>query len=59
MDSHLIGNDPGKGGLTKSGWSVEQHMIQCIPTLFCCGNIDLQVLLYLGLTDIIVQRLGT
>ena len=35
MCSHLIGNDSGERGLSKSGRSVEQHMVERFPPRLC------------------------
>ena len=57
MCPHLIGNNACQRGLTKSGRSIEQHVIQCFSSGFCRLNINLQIIFCFFLTDILVQTL--
>ena len=57
MDAHLIGDDSRQRGLPQAGRPVEQHMVQGVPPQLCRFDIYLQILLHLGLTDIVIQFL--
>ena len=59
MYAHLIGNDPGKRGLSKPGRAVEKDVIQGIVALLGSFYIDLQGVFGLFLTNVFVQGLRT
>ncbi len=44
---------------TKSGWSEDEHMVECFPTISSSGNENLHLLTYAWLTAVVCKRLGT
>ena len=58
IDTHLIGDDAGQGGLAEAGRAVEQGVVQGFVSQPGGFDIDEQVALCLLLTGVIVQQLG-
>ena len=58
VDTHLVGNDTGQGGLTQTGRAVQQGVIQRFTPAAGGLNVNGQVALGLFLTGIIGKQLG-
>ena len=41
INAHLLGNNAGKGGLTKTGRAVEKHVVEGIASAFSRFNVNL------------------
>ena len=57
-DAKLVRDDGGKGRLSESGRTEEQHMIKRLTTALCRFQSDGELLLRLGLADELAQLRG-
>ena len=59
VNPHLHGNDVSQGGLTQSGWAVEEDVVESLAPAFGGGDSYVQVALYLVLPDKIAKSAGS
>ena len=57
LHPHLVGDDAGEGGLAQAGRAVEQDMVHRLAPAAGRLKVDLQVLLDLFLSDIVLEML--
>ena len=59
VDIHFVGDYTRKGRFSESGRTVEQDMVEHVPSHTCRFYINFQIFLCLCLSDIFVQPLRT
>ena len=57
--AHLCGDYSRKRGLSETGRTVQQHMVERVSALLCRLYVYFQVFLDLGLSDIILKAAGS